>query len=198
MTGVFLDSIIVIGITKSIGYKEVKAMEFQAQNPIEVADFVIDLAKKDGKYVTNLQLQKILFFLQGYSLATFGKPLMNGDFSKWKYGPVQKDVYQSFRRYGSSPIVAGALDAYYDNGKLIIKRFPMIDQNSLGNAEVFQKIKVFTNKLLNKSAWQLVNMTHNHSSWKNDYNKIIQHCANDYKENEILDCYKSNKEALND
>lgn len=198
MTGVFLDSIIIIEITRSIGYKEVKAMEFQAQNPIEVADFVIDLAKKDGKYVTNLQLQKILFFLQGYSLATFGEPLMNGDFSKWKYGPVQKNVYQSFRSYGSSPIVAGALDAYYDNGKLVLKRFPMIDQNSLGNEEVFQKIKIFTNKLLNKSAWQLVNMTHNHPSWKNNYNKIMQRCAADYNKDEILDCYKCNKDVLND
>lgn len=174
-------------------------MKFQAQNPIEVANFVIDLAKKDGKYVTNLQLQKILFFLQGYSLANFKCPLIDSSFSKWKYGPVQQDVYQSFRGYGSSPIVAGALNAYYDNnGKLVIKRYPMIDQHSLGNTEVFNKLKVFTDKLLGKSAWQLVNMTHTHPSWKKDYDKIMQHCADDYKNNEILDCYKDNRESLND
>lgn len=173
-------------------------MKLQTQNPIEVADFVINLAKKNGKYVTNLQLQKILFFLQGYALANFGAPLMKGTFSKWKYGPVQKEVYQSFKSYGSSSIVAGALDAYYDKGKLVLKRFPMMDQNSLGNTETFERIQRFTNKLLNKSAWQLVNMTHNHSSWKKDYNKIMLHCAADYNESEILDCYKYNKDALDD
>ncbi|WP_131501091.1 Panacea domain-containing protein [Lactobacillus crispatus] len=174
-------------------------MKFQAQNPIEVANFVIDLAKKDGKHVTNLQLQKILFFLQGYSLANFKRPLVNSSFSKWKYGPVQQDVYQSFRSYGSSPIVAGALNAYYDNnGKLVIKRYPMIDQHSLGDTEVFRKLEVFTNKLLSKSAWQLVNMTHIHPSWSNYYDEIIQHNADDYKNSEILDCYEDNKESLND
>ena len=38
-------------------------MEFQPQNPIKVANFIIELAKKNKKNVTNLQLQKILFFL---------------------------------------------------------------------------------------------------------------------------------------
>lgn len=34
----------------------------QAQEPIAVANFVIDIAKKNNMSVTNLQLQKILFF----------------------------------------------------------------------------------------------------------------------------------------
>ena len=40
----------------------------QAQEPIAVANFVIDIAKKNNMSVTNLQLQKILFFLQGFTL----------------------------------------------------------------------------------------------------------------------------------
>lgn len=36
-------------------------MKFQPQNPIKVANFIIELAKKNKKNVTNLQLQKNFF-----------------------------------------------------------------------------------------------------------------------------------------
>lgn len=173
-------------------------MEFQPQNPINVANFIIELAKKNKKNVTNLQLQKILFFLQGYSLSHFRTPLIDGKFSKWKYGPVQQEVYHLFRSYGSSPIVDEAIDAFYDHGKLVIQPYSKVDEKSIGNEEIFNQISNFAYKLLNKSAWELVNMTHSHSSWSKNYESIINHCAEDYKQEEILNCYESNKGSLND
>ena len=39
--------------------------KFELQSPMAVANFIIGVAKKEDKPVTNLKLQKVLFFLQG-------------------------------------------------------------------------------------------------------------------------------------
>ena len=65
----------------------------RTQEPIAVANFVINLANRNKMLVTNLQLQKILFFLQGYTLSKYQVGIVKGSFSKWQYGPVQKNVY---------------------------------------------------------------------------------------------------------
>lgn len=130
-------------------------MKFQPQNTIKVANFIIELAKKNKKNVTNLQLQKILFFLQGYSLSHFRTPLIDGKFSKWKYGPVQEEVYHLFRSYGSSPIVDEAIDAFCDHGKLVIQPYSKVNEKSIGNKEIFNQISNFAYKLLNKSTWEI-------------------------------------------
>ena len=58
----------------------------------------------EGKYVTQMKLQKMLFFAQGYHLSRFGVPLIKETFQAWKYGPVVPNIYQDFKLYGSSPI----------------------------------------------------------------------------------------------
>ena len=68
----------------------------KTQEPIAVANFVINLANRNQMLVTNLQLQKILFFLQGYTLSKYQVGIVKGSFSKWQYGPVQKKCILHF------------------------------------------------------------------------------------------------------
>jgi uncharacterized phage-associated protein len=59
----------------------------------------------EGKFVTQMKLQKLVYFAQGYHLVKYGKPLINERFEAWKYGPVVPEIYQDFKLYGSKPIV---------------------------------------------------------------------------------------------
>ena len=43
--------------------------------------------------MTNLRLQKILYFIQAFSLISTGHPLFKEDILAWQYGPVVKEVY---------------------------------------------------------------------------------------------------------
>jgi uncharacterized phage-associated protein len=54
--------------------------------------------------VTNLALQKLLYFAHGLYLREMGKPLVSGYFEAWKYGPVHPAAYAAFKRAGDSPI----------------------------------------------------------------------------------------------
>ena len=49
---------------------------------------------------------------------------------------------------------------------------------------------------MKKKPWELVDITHNHSSWKNFRSDIMNHEAIDYSYEEIESCYKDNVDLL--
>ena len=69
-----------------------------------VANFLLDLAEQDGKEVSNLVLQKLVYFAHGRHLHVTGQPLVNGEFEAWEYGPVHTHVYHAFKEHGKRPI----------------------------------------------------------------------------------------------
>ena len=164
--------------------------EFEAQNPINVANFVIDLGIHSNQPVTNLKLQKILFFLQGYSLHEYGRKLIDGNFSKWKYGPVEEEVYFNYKENGSSTINSMSATVTTSETGGVIHRPIKLSGNSFEDKEVFQKLTNFTEKLLEKDAWELVDLTHQHASWINYKKEIYCYDANDYTDEEIKKCYE--------
>lgn len=58
--------------------------------------------------VSNLPLQKLLYFAHGIMLTRHGEPLVDGYFEAWEFGPVHPLVYGSFKGFGSSAITAPA------------------------------------------------------------------------------------------
>ena len=70
-------------------------------NVYDVANFFIDLAAHNEEdYMTNLRLNKLLYFAQGWSLASRGKPLFPESIEAWKYGPVIPEIYHKYKEHG--------------------------------------------------------------------------------------------------
>lgn len=78
----------------------------------ELAEHIIYVAHKNKKSITNLQLQKILYFTLHYSVPEIGLraaiKTYDEPFTTTKYGPLVKSQYQRFMGYGSSPIIGDA------------------------------------------------------------------------------------------
>lgn len=51
-----------------------------------------------------LKLQKLLYFAHAAHLAAHGTPLFDDPIEAWKLGPVVANVYDTFRKFGSSRI----------------------------------------------------------------------------------------------
>lgn len=66
-----------------------------------VANEFIRLAETQGKQLTNMQLQKLVFIAQGYFLAIHGTPLHLHNTHAWQWGPVIPKLYKSLQKYGS-------------------------------------------------------------------------------------------------
>lgn len=82
-------------------------MSMPPYDPRAVANLLLDLASRNEGgplEISNLALQKLLYFAHGHFLIRTGKPLVQGAFEAWKYGPVHPAVYQAFREEAGRPI----------------------------------------------------------------------------------------------
>jgi len=75
-----------------------------------VANKFLELAQKDGKSLTNMQLQKLVFIAHGYTLALLERPLYYNDTYAWQWGPVIPKLYKSLQKYGRN-VVREKLDS---------------------------------------------------------------------------------------
>lgn len=81
-----------------------------------IAAYFINKAIDEGKPLTPLQVQKLVYVAYGWYLAFFRTPLFDThteatQIQAWRYGPVIPDVYQLLKRYGSSAIKEPVLQA---------------------------------------------------------------------------------------
>ncbi len=84
---------------------------------LDVASYLIELASKTPENdLTNLKLQKLLYYVQGKYIAQHGSPLFDDKVEAWKYGPVVADVYHTFKVCGQFPITN--FDVEYESSNL--------------------------------------------------------------------------------
>lgn len=99
--------------------------------------------------ISNLKLQKLLYYAQGASLALNGRALFNEAIYAWKHGPVVPDVYYKFSKYGadSIPVSEGseAVDMSFDDVDLLEQVYDIFGQFS---------------------AWKLRDLTHRETPWQ--------------------------------
>ena len=73
------------------------------------------LCELSGWEISNLRLQKVLYFAHMFHLGTEnGEPLIDEGFEAWDYGPVAPRLYNRVKRYGSGFIRSSAF--YWDRG----------------------------------------------------------------------------------
>ncbi|WP_114757100.1 Panacea domain-containing protein [Flavobacterium sp. AG291] len=119
-------------------------------NALYIADCLIDLASQnpDNNDMTNMKLQKLLYYVQGTYLALHGSRMFEQGIKKWQYGPVVPDVYHAFK----------------DRGNQTINFDQLIDTSGLNDNEK-DVIKMVYDYFGQFSAIALMNFTHNESPW---------------------------------
>lgn len=70
---------------------------------LDIAKYFLTLAD-DEDPLTNLKLQKLLYYAQGFYIAVTGKPLYNDTLEKWHHGPVVPTVYHAYKSNGAGTI----------------------------------------------------------------------------------------------
>ena len=75
-----------------------------------LSNYFISLSNETGNLISNLKLQKLLYYAQAWHLAYFGEKLIDGDFQAWVHGPVLPATYREFRSFGWKPIIKAELN----------------------------------------------------------------------------------------
>lgn len=80
-------------------------------NAVDVAGYIVGRCANSGRPVTNLQLQKILYYVQINFLRAFDKYAFEDDILAWRHGPAVKEVYDKYSVWGRHEIVPRAVQA---------------------------------------------------------------------------------------
>ena len=77
-----------------------------------VANEILKIAWEERIALTPMQIIKLVFFAHGWSLGLRGKPLVSHEVRAWQYGPVIREVYWAFNKFGRAPISELATDEF--------------------------------------------------------------------------------------
>lgn len=126
----------------------------------EIANFVLDRCELRQRPVTNLSLQKLVYFCHAWSLTRFNKPLVRHSFEAWQHGPVLQYLYREFKEFDDRPITSRArkLDPVTGQRRVAEYAFDPTMQAML------EQVVDFYSQL---SAFDLVRLTHvNGGPWE--------------------------------
>ncbi|WP_289087989.1 Panacea domain-containing protein [uncultured Veillonella sp.] len=70
----------------------------------DIAMYVLYKCIADKQPISNLQLQKILYYIQRYFLQDEKRALFKDEIEAWPFGPVVRDVYYQYCGYGALQI----------------------------------------------------------------------------------------------
>ncbi|MBH9581238.1 Panacea domain-containing protein [Staphylococcus felis] len=122
-----------------------------------LVNHILAVADNENMNITNLQLQKILYFsfknlirddvIQQNELRDMYEE--SGPFLVWRYGPVNEEIYNKFCKYGSTPIL--------ERGEINIQ-FNGLNQNII--------------RMLEQNPFDLVEESHQSQIWQANEDKI--------------------------
>ncbi|MBM6445292.1 SocA family protein [Pseudomonas sp. MIL9] len=114
--------------------------------------FLCQASTDDGDLISNLKLQKLVYYAQGFSLALHGEPLFPEPIEAWKHGPVVPALYREYRDFKSDAI---PVPIDFDPSIFSRKTKQLLD-------EVYDVYGQY-------SAWKLRQLTHSESPWQDNY-----------------------------
>lgn len=159
-------------IKKSINYSDAKINKggVYMYDVLDVCRYVINYSNDKDYGISNLKLQKILYFIQAAFLtiserrtACFAEKI-----EAWDFGPVVPEAYHEFKQYGSGNIPS--VQSYYDFNSCDLWNIKQIEfSNDCINDDDKEIINGVVDVFSEASATDLVTLTHNQAPWKDAY-----------------------------
>jgi len=87
-----------------------------------IANFVLDVANAKDVPVSNMALNKIVYFLHCDYLMEQKQPLVGAKIEAWKHGPVFRELYHEFKVWDDKPIKSRANKVDPHTGEVMIAK----------------------------------------------------------------------------
>ena len=135
---------------------------------LDVCRHVINYSNMHDYGISNLKLQKVLYFIQAYFLIKKTTPCFDAKIEAWDFGPVVPEAYHEYGQYGSGDIP-------------VIESYIVFDEDNIWNSKrdrfedtaITDEDKALIDKVVDKfadySATDLVSLTHRQSPWIDAY-----------------------------
>ncbi|QTX02607.1 hypothetical protein LFWB_4640 [Candidatus Phytoplasma luffae] len=125
-------------------------------NVFDIANYLISQTDTNKYKISNMKINKLLYYIQGHYIAQTGKTLFPEKIEAWLFGPVILNIYSEFFNFVDNPIP----NDYVCKGA---------SKNEL-TTEAKEIIEKVINKYSSFSARELSVKTHEEVPWKEAYN----------------------------
>lgn len=117
----------------------------------EVAKYIIWFAHKRGSSITNLKLQKLLYYAQGWHLVFYDRPLFGDKIEAWIRGPVVPIIYHQYQGYRYRSIDEDVAPPQFDS--------------TMETAYLKDFLNDFLQEFLSLDAFEMERMAHREQPW---------------------------------
>jgi uncharacterized phage-associated protein len=142
---------------------------------LDVCEYVIAYSDKHDYSISNLKLQKVLYFIQAEFLRIKNEPCFFNEIEAWNFGPVVPTAYSKYLIFGYSGDI-------HPSDEDPVKVIEDTDQ---------ALINMVIDKLADCSATDLVTITQHQTPWLDSY---VPHQYNEIKP-ESIKAYFSEKQS---
>ena len=145
--------------------------------------YLINMFTKDNQEVTQLQIQKLMYFFEAYYMNVKNTDkLYDCNFNAWMFGPVAIPLYKEYRNFGEFPI------------NLTEEKINIGEQISKDKKDLLAELYKVFGKL---SANQLVNLTHQigspwYKKWEENNRRVVYGPASYINKEETKKWFREN------
>lgn len=153
-------------------------------NVLDICRYIINYSNDKNYDISNLKLQKLLYFIQVYFLIETKKPCFNEIIEAWDFGPVIPVAYNEYKGYAGTHIPHIKQYIEYDKNNIWNNKRVDYNNNIILSDDKYL-INAVVDKLANYTATDLVNITHHQKPWvsvykANKHNKITNQSLYEY------------------
>lgn len=149
-------------------FRRDRDLVFLPLNVLDVARYTVNYCNEKNYGISNLKLQKVLYFIQAYFLIREKVPCFSEEIEAWAFGPVVPEVYEEFERSGSCNIPYIKTYRIFRNGDLFSSERYEFDDSIIPDA-VKREINRVVDRLSGYSATDLTDITMRQDPWKEAY-----------------------------
>lgn len=119
-----------------------------------IADYFIAFSNATHNLITNLKLQKLVYYAQAWHVAILGRRMFDAEFRAWVHGPVIYNLYNAYKSFSYHPIIRDDLtEEKYEEIRSSIQK------------ETLEVLDIVVDKYFGMTAFELEQLSHSESPW---------------------------------
>lgn len=132
---------------------------------LDVCYYIIKYSNDKGHGVSNLKLQKLLYFIQAWFLINTRNPCFKEKIEAWDFGSVVPIAYYEFKQYACVDIPS--VRRYFNGSDWVLETIDCVDDLFVE----FDKylLNQVVDKFANYTATDLLNLIHHQKPWLDAY-----------------------------
>lgn len=135
---------------------------------LEVCRHIVNYCNDHDYSITNLKLQKILYFIQADFLVSTSQKCFNDRIEAWDFGPVVPKAYRAYKQFGNSYIPKVTYYVEKNDSDFWSSKVKQYTDTVITEPDK-KRIDEIVDALSGYSATELVKITHQQKPWINAF-----------------------------